>query len=121
MTAKESELTRPDMPFDELVTVLRDIIGVRLVGFIGGEARSSAVSDWADGHSAPSEKDQERLRYSYDAAALLERYDDITVQSWFKGQNPSLGMAPAQLLREGDPTEAGREVLAAAKAFAYIG
>jgi hypothetical protein len=111
------------LAFDDLVTRLRDILGVRLVGYIGGVKASRSVSSWADGQGAPGEKDQERLRHAYHAAALLrERYDAITVQSWFKGMNPSLGdEAPAQVLREGEPLEVARDVLAAAKSFAYIG
>ncbi|CAM5303573.1 hypothetical protein LSHI6S_00698 [Leifsonia shinshuensis] len=68
-------------------------------------------------------RDQQRLRHAYHAAALLrERYDPVTVRSWFKAMNPSLGdAAPAQVLREGEPSEVAREVLAAAKSFACIG
>ncbi|QIZ99841.1 hypothetical protein [Leifsonia sp. PS1209] len=111
------------LPFNDLVTRLRDVLGVRLVGYIGGVKSARSVSSWADGQGSPGEKDQERLRHAYHAAALLrERYDAITVQSWFKGMNPSLGdQAPAQVLREGEPLEVAREVLAAAKSFAYIG
>ena len=111
------------LPFGELVTRLRDILGVRLVGYIGGVKSARSVSSWADGQGAPGEKDQERLRHAYHAAALLrERYDAVTVQSWFKGMNPALNDAsPARVLREGDPNEVGPEVMAAAKAFAFIG
>lgn len=111
------------LPFDDLVTRLRDILGVRLVGYIGGVKSARSVSSWADGQGAPGEKDQERLRHAYHAAALLrERYDAVTVQAWFKGMNPSLGdEAPAQVLRDGEPLEVARDVLAAAKSFAYAG
>lgn len=111
------------LPFDDLVTRLREILGVRLVGYIGGVKSARSVTSWADGQGAPGEKDQERLRHAYHAAALLrERYDAVTVQSWFKGINPSLGdQAPAQVLRDGEPLDVAREVLAAAKSFAYIG
>ncbi|UAJ81758.1 hypothetical protein IT072_20630 (plasmid) [Leifsonia sp. ZF2019] len=111
------------LPFDDMVGRLREILGVRLVGYIGGVKSARSVSVWVDGQGAPGEKDQERLRHAFHAAALLrERYDAVTVQSWFKGMNPSLGdEAPARILREGEPMEVAREVLAAAKSFAYIG
>ncbi|MFE4948675.1 hypothetical protein ACFQ9V_01055 [Leifsonia sp. NPDC056665] len=111
------------LPFDELTTRLRHSLGVRLVGLIGNVTTASEVSSWADGHSTPGDAVQERLRCAYQVTELLrDRYDAVTVQTWFKGRNASLDdVAPAQLLREGDPTEAGRKVLAAATDFAYIG
>lgn len=109
--------------FDDLVTRLRDILGVRLVAYIGGVKSARSVSDWAAGASEPGEIDQERLQHAYHAAALLrDRYDATTVQSWFKGMNPALAdQAPAQVLREGDPMRVAADVVAAAKSFAYVG
>ncbi len=111
------------LPFDELVSRMRDILGVRLVAYIGGVKAARQVTLWADGAGKPGEDDQQRLRHAFQAAALLrERYDPITIQSWFKGMNPMLNdEAPAMVLRDGDPITAPREVIAAAKAFAYIG
>lgn len=111
------------LPFSELVSELRGILGVKLVAYIGGVKSARSVSSWADGTSEPGQNDRERLRHAFHAAALLrERYDAITVQSWFRGINPSLNdEAPAQLLREGDLVASPRAVIAAAKSFAYIG
>jgi hypothetical protein len=110
------------LPFPELVDELREIIGARLVAYIGGVMSTMSVSAWARGTEAPDEADRERLRHAFHVAALLrERYDAITVQSWFNGRNPSLDTAPAHVLREGDPLEGARDVIAAAKSFAYLG
>jgi hypothetical protein len=111
------------LPFAELISHLRDILGVRLVAYIGGVKSARQVSIWADAAGEPGGADQERLRHAFHAASLLrERYDATTVQSWFKGINPTLNdESPAHLLREGDLTTAPRAVIAAAKAFAYIG
>lgn len=111
------------LSFPELVSQLRDILGVKLVAYIGGVKSSRQVSTWADGVGEPGASDQERLRHAFHAASLLrERYDVTTVQSWFKGINPTLNdEAPAQRLRDGDPVTGPRAVIAAAKAFAYIG
>ncbi|MGM7667740.1 hypothetical protein [Microbacterium sp. A93] len=111
------------LPFPELVSKLREMLGVRLVAYIGGVKSARSVSAWADGAGQPSEVDRERLRHAFHAGALLrERYDTVTVQSWFKGMNPSLNdEAPAQVLREEEPLTGAREVVAAAKSFAYIG
>lgn len=110
-------------PFPELVDELREVIGPRLVAYIGGVMSTMSVSAWARGTEAPDEVTRERLRHAFHVAALLtERYDATTVQSWFKGMNPSLNdEAPALVLREGDPLEGARDVIAAAKSFANIG
>lgn len=132
MTTTVASDQRPDLrahedsiklPFAELVSKLREMIGVRLVAYIGGVKSARSVSSWAEGTGQPGEMDRERLRHAFHAAALLrERYDTATVQSWFKGMNPAMSdQAPAQVLREGDPLTGAREVIAAAKSFAYIG
>ncbi|MDP3949518.1 hypothetical protein [Microbacterium sp.] len=111
------------LPFAEIVAKLREMLGVRLVAYIGGVKSARSVSTWADGTGQPGEIDRERLRHAFYAAAVLrERYDIATVQSWFKGMNPAMNdEAPAQVLREGDPLIGAREVIAAAKSFAYLG
>jgi hypothetical protein len=111
------------LPFAEIVSQLREMIGVRLVAYIGGVKAARSVTAWAEGAGQPGEVDRERLRHAFYAAALLrERYDTSTVQSWFKGINPAMDdQAPAQVLREGDPLADARAVIAAAKSFAYLG
>lgn len=111
------------LPFPALVAQLREMLGVRLVAYIGGVKSARSVSGWAEGIVTPGEVDQERLRHAFHAAALLrDRYDATTVQSWFKGMNPALDDdAPAHVLRKTDPMDGTRDVIAAAKAFAYIG
>jgi hypothetical protein len=111
------------LPFPELVSWLRETLGVRLVAYIGGVKSARSVSTWAEGTATPGEVDRERLRHAFHAAALLrERYEATTVQSWFKGRNPSLNDdAPAHVLREGDPLKGARDVIAVAKVFANIG
>lgn len=119
-TAEESV----GLPFEELVARLRELLGARMVAYIGGVKSSRPVSEWVSGRAKPSETERERLRHAYHAAALLrERYDVATVQSWFQGMNPVLGdLAPAQVLAgSGDELAAAADVLAAAKSFAYIG
>lgn len=112
------------LPFAELVSKLRDILGAPLVGYLGGVGSARAVTGWVAGNAAPGEADQERLRHSYHVAALLrERYDPTTVKAWFKGINPALGdRAPAMTLRDADDLmRAAGDVVAAAKSFVSIG
>lgn len=96
---------------------------MRLVAYIGGVKSARAVSTWAKGTGVPRELDRQRLRHAFHVSALLrERYDATMVQSWFTGMDPSLNDdAPAHILREGDLLEGARDVISAAKAFAYIG
>jgi hypothetical protein len=112
------------LTFPDLVAKLRDIVGVRLVAYIGNVKSTKPVADWAGGKREPGADDRDRLLAAYQIAALLRESDNeaVTVQSWFKGMNPALNdVSPARVLREGDPIETGPEVMAAAKAFAFIG
>ena len=115
------EAVRSTLP--ELVVKLRDILGVRLVAYIGNVKSTRPVADWASGVRGPGATDADRLRLAFQIALLLrERNEAVTVQSWFKGMNPTLNdVSPARMLREGAPDEVGQEVMAAAKAFAFIG
>ncbi|WP_269046393.1 hypothetical protein [Paenarthrobacter sp. Z7-10] len=102
------------------MTKLRDIVGARLVAYLGGVKETRAVREWADGSRQPaSEEVRQRLRDAYHIAALLaERDSPGVVQAWFLGMNPQLAdRAPARLLREGDPEQVTADVMAAARAF----
>jgi len=131
MTYESGRRLRPDdharrdvvaPSFQELVVGLREILGVRLVAYIGGVKDAKRVTQWADGATAPVGIEQQRLQGAFQVATLLaDRYDPITIQSWFKGMNPLLDdEAPAMVLRHGDPLEAGKQVLVAAFDFAYV-
>lgn len=105
---------------DELVGRLRDLLGARLVAYIGGVQETRAVRQWAEGERAPSAAVLLRLRAAYQVAALLRSKDaTAVVQTWFQGMNPQLDdVAPARVLREGELAEVGPSVLAAARAWA---
>jgi hypothetical protein len=109
---------------DVLVKDLRDLLGAKLVAYLGGVRETRAVRQWADGtREIKDPADERRLRVAYQAATLIaERDRPDVVQAWFLGLNPQLGdRSPARLLREGDLDEVGPEVLAAARAFAATG
>lgn len=107
----------------ELTERLRDILGARLVAYLGSVKETRAVRQWAEGEREPSAEVMRRLRTAYHAAAMLRAKDSAAVvQAWFQGMNPRLDdVAPARLLREGDLEQVGPEVLAAARAFAAAG
>jgi len=108
-------------PFHEVVEDLRDLLGVRLVAYIGGVGETRAVHQWAaaDTPRTPSEQVQQRLRVALQAALVIASVDGKDVaQVWFQGLNPQLDdRSPARLLRDGNLDETGPAVLAAARAF----
>jgi hypothetical protein len=107
----------------EIVSGLREILGARLVAYIGHVSSTRPVGEWANGTRKPSEETLGRLRAAYFAAVLLgEREGAATVQSWFQGMNPELNdHAPARLLRDQPINAVGPEVMAAAHSFANVG
>ena len=107
-----------------MVRALLEMLGGRLVAFIGGVRETRAVRQWADGERAIRDRDDEqRLRIAYRAALLITARDSHTVaQSWFHGLNPQLDdRAPARVLRDEKPEVGGPLVLAAARSFAAVG
>jgi hypothetical protein len=107
----------------QLVSELREILGAKLVAYLGSVQETRAVRQWAEAERTPSAEVIARLRVAYRIAALLREKDSAAVvQAWFQGMNPRLDdVAPARLLREGDLDQAGPTVLAAARAFAAAG
>lgn len=107
----------------EVTGKLRDILGARLVAYLGSVKETRAVRQWAEGERTPSAEVVLRLRTAYHAAALLREKDSAAVvQAWFQGMNPRLDdVSPARLLRDGDLDQVGPQVLAAARAFAAEG
>ena len=107
-----------------LVKELRDLLGAKLVAYLGGVKETRAVRQWAEGSRVVSGgEDLQRLRVAYQAGRLLAERDTAeVVQAWFQGLNPALGdRSPARLLREGAVDEVGPQVLTAARQFAAVG
>lgn len=72
------------LPDADLVRGLRDILGAKLVAYIGSVKETKAVRAWADGETKPSKEVMRRLRNAYHVAALLEGRDSRgVVQAWF--------------------------------------
>jgi len=113
-----------ELDFPELVSRLRDIVGARLVAYIGNVRNTRPVGDWVAGRRSPGGEDESRLRLAFQACRLLrDRYSATTIQTWMMGANPSLGQeAPARVIREsGKVVDVVRDVMAAANAFVCIG
>jgi hypothetical protein len=106
------------------VSELRDLLGAKLVAYLGGVKETRAVRQWAEGtREVSGSEDLRRLRLAYQAAKLISARDTpAVVQAWFQGLNPVLeDRSPVRVLREGDLDEVGPRVLAAARQFSSVG
>ena len=85
----------------ELVTALREMLGARLVAYLGKVKETRAVRQWAEGtRTIGNDTDVERLRIAYRAAKLITACDKAAVaQAWFKGLNPILDGTVALIQR----------------------
>lgn len=106
------------LPFPKLVSQLAAIIGRKLSAYIAGVKDVRTVDGWIKG-SAPYRDAEERLRLAFQVVRTLSDHDSPRiVQAWLAGVNPELGdRIPLRLLREGDLSVVGPEVMAAARAF----
>ena len=102
-----------------LVNGLNDLLGARLVAYIGSVKETRAVRQWASRERAPSQAVIRRLRDAYQIARVLtETNHSEVVQAWFQGMNPVLeGTPPARLLRDSESDETAHRVLLAARSF----
>ena len=108
----------------QLVTALRDLLGAKLVAYLGRVKETRAVRQWAEGtRSIANPADVDRLRVAYRAAVVLTARDSKQVaQAWFQGLNPLLDdRSPARVLRDGDLEQVGPQLLTAARQFAAVG
>lgn len=105
--------------FPEVVAELREVLGARLVAYLGSVRETRAVNQWADGSREPSADVQKRLRVALQIALTIAGSESPQIaQAWFQGLNPQLDdWSPARLLREGDVDEVGPSTITAARAF----
>jgi hypothetical protein len=126
-TEKLSAAPRPDqeayrqslsLEFSVVVRELVEILGKKLVAYIGGAKDTRTVERWMNG-SEPYNNPQDRIRLAFRVAKMLAAHESPGVaQSWFIGLNPDLGdRAPGRLFQSEDFETAGAQVLAAARSF----
>jgi hypothetical protein len=102
-------------PLADVADFLQDVLGSRLVAYVGGVKDTKTVSRWAKGQAEARQESEARLRIAYEIAHLLIEFDSPRiVKSWFIGLNPQLGdMSPAEAIHDGQLKDA----IAAARAF----
>jgi hypothetical protein len=103
----------------DVVGALRELLGAKLVAYLGAVNETRAVRQWADGERTPSSDVVARLRLAYQVAGTLAEHEQAqVVQAWFQGLNPQLDdVSPARLLREADLDVIGSRILSAARSF----
>jgi len=113
------------LPIPAVVRELVELLGARLVAYLGGVTETRTVRAWAAGTRAvrdPVVVVRLRLGLQLAAALVAVEHDPAIVQAWFQGLNPELDdRVPAQLLREGELATVGPELLAAMRAFLVSG
>lgn len=105
--------------FPDVVVALRELLGPRLVAYLGSVRETRAVHQWSEGARAPSDAVQQRLRVALQVASMVSESEGPRIaQAWLQGLNPQLeDRSPARLLREGELQEVGPAVIGAARAF----
>lgn len=109
--------------FPDVVARLSELLGARLVAYIGSVKETRAVHEWAAGAREPANLTQRRLRVALQVAETVAALDGEEVaQAFLQGLNPQLeDRSPARLLKEGDLDEIGPQVLGAARSFMLSG
>ncbi|MDF2443701.1 MAG: hypothetical protein JWR01_1904 [Subtercola sp.] len=97
---------------------LQEVLGRDVVAIITGK-QSRQVSRWATGDAAPTARDQQLLRDTFQVVELLTEVEGPEVtRMWFIGMNPQLDdQSPAEAITAGNV----RDVMAAARAFVNAG
>lgn len=113
------------LPIEQVVSELRDLLGAKLVAYIGNVSETRAVRQWAEGSRSAQGETGQKLRTAYQIAGLIAEAEESKkiLQAWFQGANPQLDdVSPARVLREhrSDSDEV-IAVMAAAKTFARLG
>lgn len=106
------------LPIAEIVSQLVAILGRKLTAYIAKVKDVRAVDRWIAGGEIYGDAEH-RLRFAFQVARTLREQDTpAVVQAWMTGVNPELGdRVPLRLMREGDLSIVGAEILRAARAF----
>jgi hypothetical protein len=101
----------------EVVMLLRAILGPELVASIGGGSRGR-VAGWVQGRSVPSEVGELRMRVVLELLLFVMEAEGLeTARSWLSRRDPALdGCSPLAVLGQERPRQARRTLLAAARA-----
>ncbi|MEJ7803894.1 MAG: hypothetical protein WKH68_11080 [Candidatus Limnocylindria bacterium] len=107
----------------EVVGWLSELLGAKLVAYLGSVKETRAVSQWARDERGCSAQTERRLRLALQVVLMVEQADGAEVaRAWLVGMDPGLDdEAPAKVIRDGDLDAAGPQVVGAARAFLATG
>lgn len=106
-----------EIPIEDVVRELVDLLGATTVAVIGGVKETRAVTQWLSGR-APQRPHV--LRFSLQLGSMIASEASTEIaRAWFHGSNPQLGDAvPMLMLRDGTLSEIQGPLLTAARSFA---
>ena len=122
-----ASLPRPDLsahrealrlPLATVVGKLVEIVGRKLIAYIGGVKDIRVVDRWIGGGEIYGDAEA-RLRFAFQVVRTLsEKNSPAVVQAWLTGVNPELGdRVLLRLLRENGIDAVAPAILRAARAF----
>jgi len=106
-----------EIPIEDVVRELVDLLGATTVAVIGGVRETRAVTQWLSGR-APQR--QHVLRFALQLGTMIASHADREIaRAWFHGSNPHLDdRIPMLMLRDGTLHEIQGPMLTSARAFA---
>ena len=107
----------------DLVSYLKSMLGSRITTYVSGRSDAAVLDLWISGREAPTAVEELRLRYAYQAAAIIvSQYEAETAKAMFLGTNQYLNdEAPASWLRDHENEKDFKEVVSAALSFGEMG
>lgn len=103
------------MPIADVVEVLVNVLGSKLVAVIAGVKKTSIVRSWVNGETAPP--CELRLRHALEAVIVLLEEGPAVTRAWFVGSNRYFDHKPPALILQEGPDDIGADVVGAARAF----
>lgn len=106
-----------EIPIEDVVRELIDLLGATTVAVIGGVKETRAVTQWLSGRTPQR---PHVLRFALQLGTMIAtKADKQIARAWFHGSNPHIGdMVPMLVLRDGKLEDIQGQLLAAARSFA---
>jgi hypothetical protein len=106
-----------EAPTQDVVILLRAILGPRLVVSIAGVRTPGCVANWAQGHGRPGGWREVRLRIALELSLLIMEAEGLeAARGWMLRRDPGLGgRSPLGVIAEDPPRRARRILLETAR------
>ena len=84
--------------FPQVAEALREVLGARLVAYLGSVRETRAVHQWADGAREPSDAVQQRLRVALQVALMLSEEESPRIAQVRKIDATGVRPTPAAIM-----------------------